>query len=38
MCLEYDGSQTKDVPSFFLISLIKPGYYIFVVATLVAFT
>jgi hypothetical protein len=25
MCLEYDGSQTKDMPSFFWTSLIKPG-------------
>jgi hypothetical protein len=25
MCLEYDGSQTKDVPSFFWTFLIKSG-------------
>jgi hypothetical protein len=25
MCLEYDGSQIKDVPSFCWTSLIKPG-------------
>jgi hypothetical protein len=25
MCLEYDGIQVKDMPSFNLSSLIKPG-------------
>jgi hypothetical protein len=41
MCVEYDGSQVKDVPSFNWTFLIKPGYlyyYIYVVATLVALT
>jgi hypothetical protein len=26
MCLEFDGTQIKDMPSFNLSSLIKPGY------------
>jgi hypothetical protein len=27
MCLEYDGTQVKDMPSFNLSFLIKPEYF-----------
>jgi hypothetical protein len=27
MCLEFDGTQIKDMPSFNLSSLIKPGCF-----------